>query len=501
MKLATVRTIGEDRSISIPSEMAEVLGFEDGTTIYFHLIESIYYTFEGEERGEYKVLVSSINPQSWPKLHNLEFSLGDEPGSLATLMDILGEKGISVQLGESRTTLYGVRAELSVVAEFRGYENKIDHLNREIGEAMERNPALRRRLKPKKVIGSKEIWVTGELSPLHEYTRDIEYAPGMGGKPGRDRAMPMPPGEQFNNVQNGRLILPNFIIRQLNEQFGLPKAGCESVTGGCCVIMVGNFDTKLLTLTFPQPGARLAQIVFHIKDEPGAMGQIARFLWKKSANLLETRVRTLVYADHAVWKVITDLRQSQYRGYTKDTLVNILKEDMEEVGVTCLKPGFEPEVQTIIGEPVDKNKIYNDAYRALLELELELRQTTEKGLATEYGEEDWWDKEGIPPDIRQKVEERRQRERYPWTRSGGRTNLEYVDFADYIKIITKKGNWDRIFSRIFPDKEIIISKLRQLEPIRNRIAHANLISENQFKRLIMHCEDILDMIRDAQSKA
>jgi len=43
----------------------------------------------------------------------------------------------------------------------------------------------------------------------------------------------------------------------------------------------------------------------------------------------------------------------------------------------------------------------------------------------------WW-VERIPPDIRQKAEERKKKDEYK------RELIQYVDFADYIKIITRR---------------------------------------------------------------
>lgn len=106
------------------------------------------------------------------------------------------------------------------------------------------------------------------------------------------------------------------------------------------------------------------------------------------------------------------------------------------------------------------------------------------------------DKECIPKDIRDNVESRENKEaRSPWYEPGVRPRLAYISLTEYLKIITQKGNWERIFQVIFKDKERIVLKLKELEPIRNKIAHAGEVSEDELVQLKVLPEDILGAIR------
>lgn len=44
---------------------------------------------------------------------------------------------------------------------------------------------------------------------------------------------------------------------------------------------------------------------------------------------------------------------------------------------------------------------------------------------------------------------------------------------------------------IFKEEELIISKLRELEPIKNDIAHSRDLTRQQFERLKLNSEDIM----------
>lgn len=106
------------------------------------------------------------------------------------------------------------------------------------------------------------------------------------------------------------------------------------------------------------------------------------------------------------------------------------------------------------------------------------------------------DKECIPKDIRDNVESREKEEvRFRWHEPGARPRLAYISLTEYLKIITQEGNWERIFQAIFKDKERIVLNLKELEPIRNKIAYAGEVSEDELARLKVLPEDILGAIR------
>jgi len=69
-----------------------------------------------------------------------------------------------------------------------------------------------------------------------------------------------------------------------------------------------------------------------------------------------------------------------------------------------------------------------------------------------------------------------------------------VNFMDYIKIILRKDNW-HVFQPIFGDAEILSAKLKELEPIRNAIAHNRELAHGDKKRLALHASDIITCIQ------
>lgn len=139
------------------------------------------------------------------------------------------------------------------------------------------------------------------------------------------------------------------------------------------------------------------------------------------------------------------------------------------------------------------------AYGLLKSLETQMRLLIRTRLSKTSS--NWW-LERIPEDIRQRAELKREKNEKPspWTEvinamkgSIGRGSdlLEYVDFNDYIGIIRRRDNWREAFRDVFRDGEVISAKLKEIEPIRNAIAHSREISKQQLNRLELHVGDII----------
>jgi hypothetical protein len=112
-------------------------------------------------------------------------------------------------------------------------------------------------------------------------------------------------------------------------------------------------------------------------------------------------------------------------------------------------------------------EIERDPHLKLDELENALRRCIKSNL--EKTSKNWWI-ERIPPDLRKNSEERQQKD------EPKRELIQYLDFPDYAKIITRRDNWRKVFQEIFKHQEQIITKLKELEPIRNAVRHGRKLT-------------------------
>jgi ATP-dependent Lon protease len=148
--------------------------------------------------------------------------------------------------------------------------------------------------------------------------------------------------------------------------------------------------------------------------------------------------------------------------------------------------GYKVPTREIIEKVEETDK---EPHLILDELENAVRKCIKTSL--EKISANWWI-ERIPPDIRVKAEERREKDELK------REHIQYIDFADYAKIITRKDNWRDAFKETFKDQEAIIVKLKELEPIRNSVRHGRKLTAEQREKLKIFARDILHQILEKE---
>lgn len=130
-----------------------------------------------------------------------------------------------------------------------------------------------------------------------------------------------------------------------------------------------------------------------------------------------------------------------------------------------------------------------EAYSLLKELEADLRKFIQEQLARVSA--NWWT-ERVPGDVSKGAEEGKARNEqlWPWHTGGELHPIHYVDFPDYVKIIRRRENWREILREVFKDEESVSVKLRELEPIRNSIAHFRSLTKDSLEKLRINAKEL-----------
>ena len=109
-----------------------------------------------------------------------------------------------------------------------------------------------------------------------------------------------------------------------------------------------------------------------------------------------------------------------------------------------------------------------------------------------------WTKDKIPSDIIRKVTEQRQKNNILDDVEVPLVNE--LDFTHYKEIFIYNANW-QLFKDIFVDRQGLETKLTELAPIRNIIAHhKRAITEIESKRIDVYFHDIMKMIMQYEGK-
>ena len=136
-----------------------------------------------------------------------------------------------------------------------------------------------------------------------------------------------------------------------------------------------------------------------------------------------------------------------------------------------------------------------EEYELLRMLENDLRKIIERELSRISSK--WWI-ERIPPDVRENAERRKSKEEYlwPWLKPSEKYSpIMYINFSEYSKIICLRNNWREVFKDIFKDEDLIKSRLKELEYIRNKIMHFRKLTSREKEKLRIFVKDIRDYIK------
>lgn len=147
---------------------------------------------------------------------------------------------------------------------------------------------------------------------------------------------------------------------------------------------------------------------------------------------------------------------------------------------------YEPEVEAAFERT-------NAAHDRLQRFETQIRQFIDEQMKPAFGEN--WIKHQVPGKIRQAWLDKRQK-----ARDNGapqRPLIAYADFADYVPIITRKDNWQKVFEPIFGRAAFVQESFQRLYPIRICTMHARLITQDDELYLYVETKRILAAIGNA----
>jgi hypothetical protein len=146
---------------------------------------------------------------------------------------------------------------------------------------------------------------------------------------------------------------------------------------------------------------------------------------------------------------------------------------------------------------IEKAKEMAEVYVYLYCVENTLRHFVKIVCSQIYGS-DYMKKIKIPKDIQTKIKRRKKdAEKHKWLTIRGDEDLFYLDIEDIGRII--QSNWD-IFKEFFPDQNWIVQRIREIQDMRNPVAHNCYIGETERTLLRGYYNTILKQIAKELAK-
>jgi hypothetical protein len=284
------------------TQLGKALGFETDSEVYFSWFER-EITIKGETNSRPELKVTSFSPDAWDDLYDLEFHLGDEPGSLAVVAEILGNYGINILIAQSRTTMRGMKAEWTMSADFSKFDEDPRSFKEILRKEIEENPDKKKkeylqkrilRATAKEDVDYVQIKKSEFFRELRELRKQEKRIPF------KQRSTSIRP-RKIGNEEADTLEIPEYVMQMLSDEFHTEPQNIDAV------VMIADTDQSMLSLWFPYPTEKIAKIFFEIDYKPKSLSEIATFLADKGVDLLETDVNILVAGDRAVWKIAANI--------------------------------------------------------------------------------------------------------------------------------------------------------------------------------------------------
>lgn len=115
----------------------------------------------------------------------------------------------------------------------------------------------------------------------------------------------------------------------------------------------------------------------------------------------------------------------------------------------------------------------NAAHGRLLRFETRLRAFIEEQMTLAFGTD--WPKHCLPNNMFDQWQDKKRKAEQ--TSASERPVVAYADFTDYVPVICRRDNWDKVFVKFFRRPECVRESFQRLYPIRVDTMHSRLITQ------------------------
>jgi hypothetical protein len=174
----------------------------------------------------------------------------------------------------------------------------------------------------------------------------------------------------------------------------------------------------------------------------------------------------------------------------------MVTEDMQKIGsayavdlghlppaTQALQDSYYPQFDAAVrAEAALMSKHYETFYC----LEKSIRAVVSETLEAAENGPDWWKSARIPPNVKNEVAGRIQKEQDSAVTSRSEDELDFTTFGELSVIIT--SNWD-LFGGLFSSRKAVEKVMASLNVLRGPIAHCSPLAEDEVQRLHLTVRD------------
>lgn len=270
----------KDGKVRIGDTIRQRLGLEDGSQVY-----STLFRYEQNGSRGHEMVLSTFGPENYRELCNLTFHMIDAPGACAQASKFLADRNVDILNSVSLSMTCGISMMWKMLVDLSYYGDST--------QLIEDFNALRR-TSPAALSKVEGL----ELSTSHISDR---YTKGLTAPQSKIKVKTLKKVSRSPSaIKDDSFAIPKDYLDQL-----------DSVKEGTPVMMVGDVDSWVLSMSFLPHDCKLVEMSFEIPDKPGAIFKATEALANQNANLLAVQSCVLVYGQKMVLDLVADLSHSE----------------------------------------------------------------------------------------------------------------------------------------------------------------------------------------------
>ncbi|MDW5562029.1 MAG: hypothetical protein SA339_02295 [Methanomassiliicoccus sp.] len=280
--------------IRIDEELGQALGLVNGSQVF-----SAMFRYENGESTSYEIVLSTFGPENYRQLCQLTIQMLDKPGACAQAAKFLSDRNVDILNSVSLSNISGVSMTWKMLADLSYYGEPAELKAEFDGMKKARASAL-------------DLVDTLDIQVSHIADRYTKGA-AVGSKTVHTKPIK-------SKHKASSLIA--------NNEFEVPKEFLDEVEGlkdGHPLMLVGDMESYVLSVTLLDPQAKLVRASLVIPDKPGAIARVAEVMQKNGVNMVSLESEVLVFYESMTLDIIADVSAA---GISPEKLHSALEETL-----------------------------------------------------------------------------------------------------------------------------------------------------------------------------
>lgn len=275
MRLWDFGRLRENR-VRIGERIGRPLGLVDGSQVF-----STMFRYDHNGSRSYEIVLSTFGPENYRRICQATFYMIDVPGACAQISRFMGDRNIDILNSVSLSMISNVCMVWKMLVDLSYYGDHDELLSEFQRLKSERDPSLDKidvlEISPSNISDRYTKGVAPESSSVRtRVVRRMHRTPSM--------------------IVNGEFEIPKEYIDLLDD-----------LRKDHPLMLVGDTDSWVLSITLLKPETRLIDLEFIIPDRPGAIQKVTEFLARYDINLLMVYTKVLVYYEKMTLEVVADV--------------------------------------------------------------------------------------------------------------------------------------------------------------------------------------------------